>query len=124
MRDCNGATSPCRVTQPRSAHTLSLVAAIMAPVTVCNRPDGLARSMSGAASCHALGMAATSTCRWSLARPTCVPKKTKDVTRGTQATTLQLTPATEGRNQRGKGADRTNSILRKACHAHSRTLRT
>ena len=27
----------------------------------------------------------------------------KDVTRGTQATTLQLTPATEGRNQRGRG---------------------
>jgi hypothetical protein len=29
--------------------------------------------------------------------------KKKDVTRGTQATTLQLTPATEGRNQRGRG---------------------
>jgi hypothetical protein len=27
----------------------------------------------------------------------------KDVTRGTQATTLQLTPATEGRNQHGRG---------------------
>ena len=29
--------------------------------------------------------------------------KKKDVTRGTQATTLQLTPAKEGRNQRGRG---------------------
>jgi hypothetical protein len=32
--------------------------------------------------------------------------KKKDVTRGTHAATLQLTPATEGRNQRGRGPTR------------------
>ena len=45
--------------------------------------------------------------------------KKNEVTKGHASNYVAADPSHEGTQPAWKGADRTNSILRKACHAHS-----
>ena len=51
-----------------------------------------------------------------------VQMKKKDVTKGHASNYVATDPSHGGTQPARKGADRTNSILRKACHAHSEVV--